>query len=53
MTPAEHYKEAEKILAIVSERAVHPEDPIMVALAQAHATLATVDRTTALEAGNL
>jgi len=62
MTPAGHYAEAERLLSNVG-RVARGDKPVTreqtqvineaLAAAQVHATLATVDRTAALEAGNL
>lgn len=43
MTPAEHYREAERLLAMTADGlgSNDPRDPIIVATAQVHATLAT------------
>lgn len=55
--PSEHYREAERLLESVTVPvATEPLEhirAIKLAMAQVHATLASVDRTTALEAGNL
>lgn len=65
MSPAEHYREAERLIdsiedvkatalrTKVSASLAADGINIVLALAQVHATLATVDRTTTLEAGNL
>lgn len=49
-TPAEHYRKAEKIVTEMLDGEMDFEaDTINLALAQVHATLATVDKTTYLE----
>lgn len=43
MTPAEHYREAERMMRAADQMAdLHPSKPVVLAIAQVHATLATV-----------